>query len=193
MSGDITTAVLERAGSHAKMIPAYTVIARVLHWTTAFLILFMIPLAIVIANDWGGAAQDFLYDLHRSIGVTIIPLVILRIMYRWRHPPLPLPEDIVPMQRFAAETTHWVLYALLVVQPFTGWIATSAYRAPVVVFGWFELPPIWPQDRAFSDRLFFFHALIGIAIACLVAAHIGAALYHHFVRRDRVLLRMISG
>jgi cytochrome b561 len=193
MSGDITTAVLERAGSHAKMIPAYTVTARVLHWTTAFLILFMIPLGIVIANDWGGAAQDFLYDLHRSIGVTIIPLVILRIIYRWRHPPLPLPEDIVPMQRFAAETTHWALYALLVVQPFTGWIATSAYRAPVVVFGWFELPPIWPQDRAFSDRLFFFHALIGIAIACLVAAHIGAALYHHFVRRDRVLLRMISG
>ena len=193
MLGDTTTAVLERAGSHAKMIPAYTVTARVLHWTTAFLILFMIPLGIVIANDWGGAAQDFLYDLHRSIGVTIIPLVILRIIYRWRHPPLPLPEDIVPMQRFAAETTHWALYALLVVQPFTGWIATSAYRAPVVVFGWFELPPIWPQDRAFSDRLFFFHALIGIAIACLVAAHIGAALYHHFVRRDRVLLRMISG
>jgi cytochrome b561 len=193
MLGDITTAVLEGAGSHAKLIPAYTVTARVLHWTTAFLILFMIPLGIVIANDWGGAAQDFLYDLHRSIGVTVIPLVILRIIYRWRHPPLPLPEDIVPMQRFAAETTHWALYALLVVQPFTGWIATSAYRAPVVVFGWFELPPIWPQDRAFSDRLFFFHALIGIAIACLVAAHIGAALYHHFVRRDRVLLRMISG
>src|SRR6476620_5536628 len=150
MSGDITTAVLERAESHAKMIPAYTVTARVLHWTTAFLILFMIPLGIVIANDWGGAAQNFLYDLHRSIGVTVIPLVILRIIYRWRHPPLPLPEDIVPMQRFAAETTHWALYALLVVQPFTGWIATSAYRGPVVVFGWFELPPIWAPDRAFS-------------------------------------------
>src|SRR5205085_10585403 len=80
------------------------------------------------------------------------------------------------MQRFAAETTHWALYALLVVQPFTGWIATSAYRAPVVVFGWFQLPPIWPQDRAFSDHLFAFHALTGIAIACLAAAHISAAL-----------------
>jgi cytochrome b561 len=193
MSGEITTAVSERPKSHAIMTPAYTVTARVLHWTTALLILFMIPLGIVIANDLGGAAQDFLYDLHRSIGATVIPLVILRITYRLRHPPLPLPDDIVPMQRFAAEATHWALYALLVVQPFTGWIATSAYRAPVVVFGWFELPPIWPQDRAFSDRLFSFHALTGIAIACLAAAHIGAALYHHFVRRDRVLLRMISG
>jgi cytochrome b561 len=193
MSGEITTVVLERAEGPAVMIPAYTVTARVLHWTTAFLILLMIPLGIVIANDLGGTAQDFLYDLHRSLGVTVIPLVILRIIYRWRHPPLPLPEDIVPMQRIAAEATHWALYALLIVQPFSGWIATSAYRAPVVVFGWFELPPIWPQDRALSERLFYFHALIGIAIACLVTAHIGAALYHHFVRRDRVLLRMISG
>src|SRR5262249_25612676 len=132
MSGEITTAVLERAESHAVMIPAYTFTARVLHWTTAFLILLMIPLGIVIANDCGGAAQDFLYDLHRSLGVTITPLVILRIIYRWRHPPAPLPDDIVPMQRIAAEATHWALYALLIVQPFTGWIATSAYRAPVV-------------------------------------------------------------
>ena len=152
MSGEITTAMLGRAERHAVMIPAYTVTARVLHWTTAFLILLMIPLGIVIANDWGGAAQDFLYDLHRSLGVTIIPLVILRIIYRWRRPPLPLPGDIVPMQKIAAEATHWALYALLIVQPFIGWIATSAYPAPVVVFGWFELPPIWPQDRAFSDR-----------------------------------------
>jgi cytochrome b561 len=175
------------------IIPAYAFTARVLHWTTAFLILSMIPLGGVIANEWGGSVQNALYDLHRSIGVAIIPLVILRIIYRWTHPPLPLPDDIAPMQRVAAHATHWALYALLIVQPFTGWIATSAYRAPVTVFGWLELPPIWPEDRAFSEQLFFVHSLIGLAIACLVAAHIGAALHHHFVRRDRVLLRMITG
>ena len=103
------------------------------------------------------------------------------------------PDDISSIQKLAAHATHSGLYALLIVQPFTGWIATSAYRAPVVVFGLFELPPIWRESRAFSEQLFFVHGLIGIAIACLVAAHIGAALYHHFVRRDRVLLRMITG
>jgi len=82
---------------------------------------------------------------------------------------------------------------LLIVQPFTGWIATSAYRAPAIVFGWFELPPIWRENRAFSEQLFFFHGLIGIAIACLVAAHIGAALYHNFERSDRIRMRMITG
>jgi cytochrome b561 len=177
----------------AMMVPAYTFTARVLHWTTAFLILSMIPLGVVIANEWGGPAQDAFYDLHRSIGVAVIPLVILRIIYRRMRPPLPLPPDIALMQRLAAHATHWGLYTLLIVQPLTGWIATSAYRAPLVVFGWFELPPIWSEDRAFSDQLFFFHDFIGIAIAGLVAAHIGAALYHHFVRRDRILLRMITG
>src|ERR1700730_7415698 len=177
----------------AAIPPAYTMTARVLHWITAFLILSMIPLGIVIANDWGGSAQDSLYELHRSIGAAVVPLVILRLIHRWTHQPLPLPNDIPTIQRLAAHATHWGLYALLIVQPFTGWIAASAYGAAIMVFGLFELPPIWSQDRALSDRLFVVHGLIGAAIACLAAAHIAAALHHHFVRKDRVLMRMITG
>jgi cytochrome b561 len=121
--------------------PAYTMTARALHWTTACLVLSVIPLGIVAANDWGGPMQDVIYDLHRSVGVAIVPLIVLRLIYRWTHPPLPLPDDIPEPQRFAAHVTHWGLYILLIVQPLTGWIATSAYRASVTVFGWFELPP----------------------------------------------------
>jgi cytochrome b561 len=194
-SGGHPDAMYFRAGTMTDTLtpPAYTITARVLHWITAFLILSMIPLGVVIANEWGGAAQNSLYDLHRSIGAAVIPLVILRLIYRWAHSPLPLPDDIPAIQRLAAHGTHVGLYVLLVVQPFTGWIASSAYRSPLIVFGWFELPPIWPEDRAFSEQLFSVHSLIGIAIACLAAAHIGAALYHHFVRKDRILMRMISG
>jgi cytochrome b561 len=177
----------------AAAVPAYTVTARILHWITAGLVLFMLPLGLVIAHDWGGPLQDQLYDLHRSIGALIIPIVLLRIMYRFGHPPSPLPDDIPAIQQLAAHATHWALYALLIVQPFVGWIGTSAYRAPIVVFGLFELPPIWPEDRAFSDRVLFVHGLIALTVAVLLAAHIGAALHHHFVRRDRILTRMISG
>ena len=173
--------------------PAYTVTARILHWITASLVLLTLPLGLVIANDWGGPLQDQLYDLHRSIGALIIPIILARVVYRWTHPPAPLPDDIPALQQFAANATHWALYALLIVQPFVGWIGTSAYRAPIVVFGLFELPPIWPEDRAFSDRVLFVHSLIGLTIALLLAAHIGAALHHHFVRRDGILMRMISG
>jgi cytochrome b561 len=173
--------------------PAYTLTARTLHWLTATLVLLNLPLGLVIANNWGGPLQDQLYDLHRSIGALIIPIILVRLLYRLGHAPAPLPDDIPPLQQFAANATHWALYALLIVQPFLGWIGTSAYRAQIVVFGLFELPPIWPEDRAFSDRVLLLHSFVGLTIAVLLAAHIGAALQHHFVRRDGILMRMISG
>ena len=171
---------------------AYTVTARTLHWITAVLILFMIPSGFMAANEWGGSWQDSLYDLHKSIGALIIPLVMLRLIYRWVRPPARLPDDIQRIQRLVAATTHWALYALLVLQPLAGWIATSAYPAPVPLFGWITLPPLWFEDRALSDRLFSAHRFIGVAIASLVAVHVTGALYHHFVRKDRVRMRMIT-
>jgi cytochrome b561 len=98
-----------------------------------------------------------LYDLHRSLGAALI-LIVARLIYRWAHPPLPLPDDLASMQRLAAHATRWGLYALLVVQPFTGWIATSAYRAPVTVFGWFQLPPIGPRTAHFPSKFSSFTA-----------------------------------
>jgi cytochrome b561 len=174
-------------------VPGYTPVARLLHWTVAVLVLLMVPVGIVIANEWGGPAQQFLYNLHKSIGATLIPIVIVRILYRLNNPPPPLPTDIPAIQRLAAVTTHWMLYALILIQPIVGYIMTSAYPAPVPFFGLFNLPAIWPADRALSERLSVVHLYIGIAIAVVAAMHIGAALYHHFVRKDRVLMRMISG
>jgi cytochrome b561 len=174
-------------------IPAYTVTARVLHWLIAVLVLIMVPLGIVIANKWGGPLQEPLYNLHKSIGAVILPLVVVRLLWRLTHPPLPLPADIPAAQRAAAHTVHWTLYALLSIQPLLGWIATSAYPAPLPVFGLFELPRIWSENRALSDQLFAIHRWVGIAIGVVAVGHIGAALHHHFVRQDRVLMRIITG
>ena len=173
--------------------PAYTAVARTLHWVTAALILIIIPLGLVIYYDLGGKLADQIYDLHRSIGALLIPVVLVRLVYRLFHKPARLPGDISCLQRFVAHATHWTLYTLIIVQPFIGWIATSAFRAPIPVFALLELPPIWSEQREFSERMFVVHALIGFAIAVLVAAHITAALHHHFVRKDRILARMIKG
>ena len=101
------------AASSASAIPAYTVTARVLHWLIAALVLPMIALGIIIANEWGGPVQQPLYDLHKSIGALLLPLVLVRLVYRLMHPPPPLPADIPALQQFAAHATHWTLYALL--------------------------------------------------------------------------------
>jgi cytochrome b561 len=177
----------------AMSIPAYTVTARVLHWIIAALVLLMVPLGVVIANEWGGRWQTPLYNLHKSIGAVILPLVVVRLIWRLTHPPLPLPADVPRIQQVAARAIHWALYALLIAQPLVGWIATSAYPAPLPVFGLFELPKIWPADQPFSEQLFVLHRWMGIVIAVVVAMHIGAALHHRFVRKDRVLMRMITG
>jgi len=173
--------------------PGYTLTARLLHWVIAVLVLLMIPLGIVIANEWGGPAQTFLYNLHKSIGATLIPLVVIRLLYRLGNPPPPLPDDLPAIQQFAAHATHWALYALILAQPIVGYIMTSAYPAPVPFFGLFNLPAIWPENRALSEQLTTVHLYLGLAIAAVAAVHIGAALFHHFVRKDRILMRMISG
>src|SRR5579862_3948335 len=92
---------------------SYTVTARVLHWITAALVLAMLPLGLVIANRWGGPWQDWLYNLHRSIGTVVMLIIVLRLGYRLTHKPVPLPDEIPPEQRIAAHATHWMLYALL--------------------------------------------------------------------------------
>ena len=172
--------------------PIYTATARVLHWLTAVLVLTMIPIGLVMANFSLGPTGDVLYDIHRSFGAVLIPIILVRLAYRLAHPPPPLPDDIPTPQRLAANLMHWALYILLIVQGFVGWIATSAYRAPIKVFWLFELPPIWPVDQPFSERMFGWHRLLGITMAVLICMHIGAALYHHFVRKDDVLMRMVG-
>jgi cytochrome b561 len=181
------------ASDTAAAVPGYSLTARILHWIVAVLVLLMVPVGLVIANEWGGPAQEFLYSLHKSIGATLLLLVIIRLLYRLAHPAPPLPHDIPAVQQFVAHMSHWALYTLLLVQPLVGYIMTSAYPAPVPFFGLFNLPPIWWEDRALSERLSVVHLYMGLALAAIATIHICAALYHHFVRKDRVLMRMITG
>src|ERR1700694_1949116 len=137
--------------------PAYAPGPRVLHWTTAALVLATIPVGLTMAHIESGPLQDFLYKLHETIGAVLIPLIWVRLIWRLTHPPLPLPSDIPPMQRFAAEAVHWLLYGLRIVQPIVGWIGISAYGAPVTVFWTVVLPPIWRKDSAFSEKVLLVH------------------------------------
>jgi cytochrome b561 len=181
-------------GAVAAGAQGYSLPARMFHWITAALVLTMIPIGIAMANfDLGGAVEDPLYHIHRSIGALVLVITASRLIYRLRNPAPPLPADMPAWQQTAAHGTHWALYGLLIAQPIVGWIATSAYRAPVLFFWLFELPPIWPENRPFSEAMFVVHRSLGVIIAILLTMHIAAALYHHFVLKDAVLKRMVSG
>jgi len=172
----------------------YSAVARTFHWLTAALVLTTLPIGITMVNVPNlGATGDTLFHLHRSIGALLLLITMVRLSYRLRHRAPSLPADMPALQQSAAHVTHWALYGLLIVQPILGWIATSAYRAPVLFFWMFELPPIWKEDRPFSEVMFRVHMSLGILIAALICLHIAAALYHHFIVRDRVLMGMVSG
>ncbi len=168
--------------------PAYTSIAKTLHWVTVILVLFMLPVGYVMARADVG---DTLYNLHKSIGPLILMITLFRLYYRLAHPPASLPAELPAIMKFAAHANHGGLYALLIAQPVVGWIATSAYPAPVPFFGLFNLPKIWPDNRALSEQLYALHLWLGITLALLIAMHVGAALFHYFIRKDGILQRML--
>ncbi|MEM1371448.1 MAG: cytochrome b/b6 domain-containing protein, partial [Pseudomonadota bacterium] len=97
-----------------------------------------------------------------------------------------------PVQRFASTAGHWGLYALLIAVPLFGYAATSAFPA-LNVFGLFNLPALVGPDRSLSQLLFEYHHILAMALCGLIAVHASAALYHHFIRRDMVLVRMLPG
>lgn len=171
----------------------YDATARALHWVTAAIVLAMLAAGFYMVNGPEGPLADTLYELHRSFGIVLIPIVLARIYWRATHPAPPLPADIPLPQRAVAHLVHAALYGLLVIQPLIGWVGVSSYRAPVKLFWLVPVPPIWPENRAFSEWLFTVHRAIGFVFLVLIAMHVGGALYHHFVRRDTVLSRMTRG
>lgn len=172
---------------------------RVLHWAVALLILVQVPLGLLFTDFDNQATTDSLlgagsfnalYDLHKSIGVTILALVMLRIvaMLVWPAP------DHGPALRGArlmlAKLNHGALYALLVVTPILGWMGVSAYRAPVPVFGMFEAPHLAEQNREVSNFVLSWHVLLAFVLIAAVVIHIGAAIHHRNFRRDGVFARI---
>ena len=162
------------------------------HWLTAAIVLTIVPIGLVMANIGPGPTQNFLYTLHESLGITLWPVVAARLLYRLSNPPPPMQEDIPAFLKLAAKFTHWALYAGLLVNPILGWFGISTFGAKINFFWLFELPSIAAKDEHLSELILKGHALIGILIALALCAHIGGALFHHFIRRDRTLLRMLG-
>ena len=175
----------------SRPVQRYTGVARLLHWLVAVLVLVMIPVGVMLMRLPPGKLQDTLFDLHRSTGVLVFVLVAIRLVWRLTHPPPPLPDDLPTWQRVLSGIVHRLLYLLLLVQPIVGWWGTSAFGAPIKVFWLFQLPPLVAKDEAAAKMILGLHSVIGITLAVLIAMHVGAALYHHFIRRDGVLRRML--
>ena len=171
----------------------YAAPARSIHWLTATLMSVIIVVGLWIAYFRPGeeAFKLRLYNIHESLGVIVWVLTLVRLAYRRRHPPPPLPVDTPAVIRVAARTTHVALYVLLLTLPVIGFLATNAWGFPLSVFGVLPLPSPVGKDEALAKLLALAHRIGALTIIALIAAHITGALYHTFLRKDGVLQRML--
>lgn len=165
--------------------------ARLLHWTMALLILTMLFVGVGMVSSV--TQRPWLVDLHRPIGIAILLLVVVRLANRLRHKPPALPADLPRWQAFAAQASHWLLYTLMFAMPLIGWSMLSAGGYPVVMFGGLQLPPIAPHDPTVYALLRGAHSWLAAVLFATVMIHLGAALFHAWVRRDGVFPAMARG
>ncbi len=189
----------------------YAAIAIVLHWAIALSIALMIPLGWWMRDQAeDGVVSDALfqtYQLHKSIGLTVLALSLAQLAWRLINPPPPLPAHMPAWERFVAHATHWALYALMIGLPVTGWIYVSAGWAeggPLEVttrwFGLFVVPHFFGLPNAgaevredVAEAAMSAHSLLAWCAIGLAALHAAAALKHHFINRDNVLTQMVPG
>ena len=190
-------------GASASPLRRYNAVAMVLHWLIAALIFANIALAWWF-ESLHGLAKIGPTQVHKSIGITVLVLSVLRLVWRLLFRPPPLPASIPVWERYAAQTVHALLYGIMIGMPLTGWAMSSASTLirvfPITWFGLFRWPTIkalatLPPDRMKSAHDLFFTLHNGGAWLAygLVTLHVLAALRHQFVRNDRILLRMLPG
>ncbi|MFC5497621.1 cytochrome b [Caenimonas terrae] len=163
--------------------------AIVLHWLLAALIVLMVALGWSMMTIEHGPQGPWYFDLHRSIGLVVFALVLLRIVWRLFHRPAPLPAGLPRWQVALSSVTQGLLYACMVVMPVTGYLGSAYSKAGVRFFG---LPlPAWATPaRATAHQLFEIHSITVWVLVGLVALHAAGGLKHLLVDRDGVFQRM---
>lgn len=170
---------------------AYSRTAVSLHWLIAMLIFATFPLGLYMHDLPLSPFKLKLYSYHKWIGVTVFLLMMLRLYWRMTHRPPALPESMPRWERIAAESVHYLLYALLFLIPISGWLMSSAKGVQTVWFGVLPLPDLVGKDKALGELLHQVHELLNYTLFGVLGGHIGAALKHHFIERDDILARMI--
>ena len=166
--------------------------ARAIHWLVAALAVMVVALGWATqAAARNTPARTNLLLLHGSIGLTVLALMIVRILWRWRHPAPVLPSSLSRLEAALAHLTHLGLYLLFIGMPLAGYVNAAAQGQAVGLFGMVSVPPLLPVDERLAQAAIAAHLVGQYLVYLLVAAHVAAAFFHGIVRRDGVLERML--
>ena len=174
------------------MSGGYTRTAIALHWIVAALILFNLAFGLYIVEVMPLSPQKLkLFSYHKWIGVTVFLLAAARLLWRAFHPAPALPAAMKRWEARAAHASHALLYVLFFAAPLSGWLFSSAAGFQTVYLGVLPIPDLLGKNRELADVLKAMHHWINYTLAALVVLHAAAALKHHLIDRDDVLVRML--
>jgi cytochrome b561 len=168
-------------------------VARGFHWLIAVLILVQFVIGSVAEDMKLTPAKLDLFVWHKSIGVTVLVLALLRLAWRAGNPPPAMPAGTSTWERKLAAIAHWVLYALIFAVPLSGWWVSDASRVPFKAFFFLPMPDFIATDRALQETAAEVHEALTTALLFVVVVHVAAALRHHLLLHDDVLRRMLTG
>jgi cytochrome b561 len=169
----------------------YNTTAKALHWTVVALVACQFVTALLLPDIKLDTPLDTAINLHFNFGLAILAVMAVRLVHRWRRPVYVAPGDTPGWERTLALATHRLFYAILLVGPFFGWAAASAHSVPVRLFGLLTLPSLAPRKAEWGFVAGDIHGYTMWVLLALIVVHAGAALYHHFVRHDNVLRRIL--
>ena len=167
--------------------------ATFFHWTVALLILVQIALGFSAALWRLSPLKLELFVWHKSTGMLILVLMLARLAWRLANRAPSLPPRTPAWERRAAHASHVLLYVLAVALPLSGWVINSAAAVPFSIFWLVPLPPIVAPDERLEELAKLAHFTLLVTLCLVLAVHIGAALRHHFIKRNDVLIRMLPG
>lgn len=172
---------------------SYGVIAKGFHWLLFLMLTFMIAAGNFLASMPKGPEKLQAAGMHKSFGLVVLALILLRLVWRLVNGTPKDPEGTPAVQNLMAHAMHWALYVLMFAQPLAGILMSQAAGYPVSFFGLFELPVLLDKDPSLAQFFRSAHGTVWILLVLAVIGHAGAALYHHFVVKDDVLKRMGFG
>ena len=164
-----------------------------LHWIVALLILAQFVIGNVAEEMRLSPAKLDAFVWHKSIGVTVLVLVILRLAWRLFNPPPSPPPGNPAWETKLAAVGHWILYVLMFAVPVSGWWISDASRVPFEAFFTLPMPDFIEVNRSMQETASEVHEALTKALLLVVIVHVAAALRHHFGLRDDVMRRMLPG
>lgn len=169
----------------------YGAVSKAFHWLSALLVIGLICVGLYMTNAEKTPAVFPLYGLHKSFGIVVLALTLLRVLWHFASKKPALAESMKKWEKMAAKAAHCFLYFAMFAMPLSGWMMSSAKGRSVKLFDKVPLPDLVEENVELGDRLAAFHEYLAWALIAAIFLHAVAALKHHFVEKDVTLKRML--